>query len=63
MLMAWVGQKSLHFRQVQQTCIRTGMKVFPRWSKTPMEHIPMQVPHSQHQCLSMYTSMVRVPGA
>ena len=62
-LMAWVGQKSLHFRQLQQRCIRTGMTVSPTRSKTPMEHISMQVPQSQHRRLSIHTSMARVPGA
>jgi hypothetical protein len=62
-LMAWVGQKSLHFRQVQQRCIRIAMTVWSTRPKTPMEHLSMQVPHSQQRRLSMYTSMAMVPGA
>ncbi len=62
-LMAWVGQKSLHFRQVQQRKLRTAMTVWPTQSKTPMEHCSIQVPHSQQSCLSMYTSMAMVVGA
>ena len=42
-LMAWVGQKSAHRRQVMQRCILTGYTASSTTPNTPIEHIPMQI--------------------
>jgi hypothetical protein len=62
-LMAWVGQKSVHRRQAMQMCILTGYTSSSTIPNTPMEHISMQVPHLQQGGLSICTSTAIVAGA